>query len=67
MTPRELANLVASYELMLDLDSLVRKRQAVHIVHMKDEHKSMLQEFVDLCKYVFDLDTMPTCDAEIRT
>ncbi len=64
MTPGELANLVASYELMLDLDSLVRKKRAVHISHMKDEHRSMLQEFVGLCKYVFDLDSMPACDAE---
>lgn len=57
MVPSELADLVASYDLILDLDDAVK-----HAKHLKCmTQKAALQDFVNTCKYVFNMDM--TCDA----
>ena len=64
MTPAELANVVASYGLILDLDDAVKRKQAKHIASLAKEHRVKIKEFVDTCKHAFDIDNMLTCDCE---
>lgn len=64
MTPAELAGFVASQCIVLELDELVRSRHTKHVSYMSKSHRSALIEFVEACKYAFDLDVLSSCDAE---
>lgn len=59
MIPSELADLVASYNFILDLDDAVK--HAKYLKCMTAEQKTALREFVNTCKYAFNMDM--TCDA----
>lgn len=67
MTPPELAGLVSSYCLIIELDDLVRSRETKYIPHMDDNGRNELQKFIDACTHAFNLDMLPTCDAETAT
>ena len=60
MVPSELADMVTSYDLILDLDNALK--HALHLKCMAAKQKTALQDFVSTCKYVFDMTDM-TCDA----
>lgn len=64
MTPAELASLVASYGLVLDLDDAVRSQHAKHIRHIDKQRRSELDDFVKTCRHAFDIDMMPTCSCD---
>lgn len=62
LTPAELASLIISYEVILDLDDLLR-RKAQHRALAEDigidaENKKALEEFLGMCRYAFDVDSM---------
>ena len=69
MTPSELANLVLSYEAILDLNNLLMKKvctlQACSLaeVAMRDSCKADLEWFIGMCRYMFDVDSMLGSDA----
>ena len=68
MTPAELANLTLSYEAVLDLDDLLRSRAGgpepdhMNGVLMHTINTDALGEFVGMCRYAFDVDSMLTSD-----
>ena len=64
ITPAELAGLAASYDFILELDNMVKSKAAMHIRCMAKDQRTEVQEFVGICKHVFDMDILLTCDAE---
>ena len=72
MTPSELANLVLSYEAILDLNNLLTKKvctsQACSLaeVAMRDNCKADLEWFIGMCRYMFNVDSMLGSDAVLN-
>jgi DNA mismatch repair protein MutS len=64
MVPSELAGLVASYDLILDLDDAIKSMNAKHFKCMATKQRIALQDFVSTCRHAFDMDMMPTCDCD---
>ena len=72
MTPSELANLVLSYEAILDLDNLLKRNVCMLQVNslkeivMRDDCKVDLEWFIGMCRYMFDVDSMLGSDAVLN-
>ena len=72
MTPSELANLVLSYEAILDLDNMLRKNVctlqecSLKEIVMRDDCKADLEWFIGMCRYMFDVDSMLGSDAVLN-
>ena len=69
ITPSELANLVISYEAILDLNNVLQKEvltlqaSSLKEIFMHDNSKTDLEWFIGMCKYMFDVDNMLGSDA----
>lgn len=69
ITPSELANLVISYEAIIDLDNILRKevltlqKSSLKNVIANDDCKTDLEWFIGMCRYMFDVDSMLGSDA----
>ena len=68
MTPSELASLAMSYEAVLELDGVLRLKVHNYRFHlekviMHSGDKKYLEEFIGMCRYAFDIDSMLTSDA----
>ena len=72
ITPSELANLVISYEVIIDLNSVLLKEvltlQASNLkeVLMHDDCKADLEWFIGMCRYMFNIDNMLGQDAVLN-
>jgi DNA mismatch repair protein MutS len=70
MTPSELAGMCLSYEAVAELDNVLRgivcssgkHARGLSGLFMSDSHKAALDEFVGMCRYAFDIDSMLTSD-----
>ena len=73
ITPSELANLVISYEAILDLNNVLRKEvltlqaSSLKDVIMHHNSKTDLEWFIGMCRYVFNVDSMLGSDAVFNT
>ncbi len=62
MTPAELSGFAASQRAILELDDLVRTGQTRHLPRV--EKRRELDAFLGTFEYVFDADSLSSCDAE---
>lgn len=67
MTPPELARLVKSYCSIIELDDLIKSKTPQYMLYLSDEGRNGITECIDACTYAFDLDTLPTCNADTVT
>ena len=69
ITPSELANLVISYEAILNLDNILKKEvltlpaSSLRDIVMHDDCKADLEWFIGMCRYMFDVESMLGSDA----
>lgn len=65
MTPAELASLTISYEVILDLDDFLKQKAEGSVliegIGIDAENRKALEEFVGMCRYTFNVDSMLTC------
>ena len=71
MVPSELTSLAMSYEAALELDGLLKSKipigHCLESVVMHNNCKERVDNFVGMCRYAFDLDSMPSSEATFNS